>query len=818
MITNKNVLTTNDIFYITGKKNASLTDAHKTVLNDYELAVLSRQISILSRKEVLTGKAKFGIIGDGKELPQIALAKNFEKGDFRAGYYRDQTWMLACKSVTPQQLFAQLYAHADKAHDPNSMGRQMNAHFSNLLFDENGNFTQHTAQKNTSSDISCTAGQMSRAVGLAFASKKYRELQNTLPNSYQFSNNGNEVCFVAIGDASTSEGVFWEAMNAACVLKIPMAVSVWDDGYGISVPIEYQTTKGSISKALAGFEYSEKEGGMLIAKVLGHDYLALCKTYQQVSEIVRKKHIPALIHVQELTQPQGHSTSGSHERYKDKERLNFEKEFDCIKKFKEWILQYDIATIEQLQIIEENAKNKAREAMNLAWKEFNIPINNDLQQIFQIFDTINTSVQANTILEKIKLDISALINPLKKDIPKYVLKAILELQSIPNINISPLINFLTNFNQNHHQLYSTYLYNQTPTSAFNVTPIPPKFSENSPIVDGHKVINTCFDVMLARDPRVLAFGEDVGKIGDVNQGFAGLQDKYDEKRVFDVGIRENTIIGQGIGLSMRGFRPIAEIQYLDYLLYALQVISDDLACLYYRSAGNQIAPLIIRTRGHRLEGIWHSGSPMGMILTTCKGIHLLVPRNMTQAAGFYNTLLKANDPAIVVECLNGYRQKEKLPDNIGEFCLPIGQPEILMQGVDITIVTYGSCCKIVIEAATLLKAININCEVIDVQSLMPFDVNKSIVQSIQKTNRLLIVDEDVPGGASAFILQQLIEEQNAYKWLDSKPTTITALPNRPAFGSDGDYFCKPNVEQVFLKVYQLMQEVNPNLFNLPLFS
>lgn len=778
------------------------------IMADYRLACESREASILGRKEVFMGKAKFGIFGDGKELAQIAMAKVFRSGDHRAGYYRDQTFMLAIGELTLLQYFAQLYAHPDVEADPASAGRLMNGHFATRMIDEKGAFKNLAKSKNSSSDISPTAAQMPRLLGLAYASKLFRN-NPELASYKELSNKGNEIAFGTIGNASTSEGMFFEAINAAGVLQVPMLVSVWDDDYGISVPKEYQTTKGNISKILAGFQRNETEKGFEILTANGWDYEDLCRVYEKAEKICREEHVPILIHVMEMTQPQGHSTSGSHERYKSKERLSWEVEHDCIRKFREWIIDQGISTTEELSDIEKQAKAIVKIAKEQAWKAFNADIQRDRSLLDQIF--AEASEQLFEIRE-IRNEFKKVINPVRMDSMIAAKRALRILSANAHPLKQPLIEWIMRVEKESEDLFNSYLYSNSEWSALKVEPVPAEYSEGSPLVDGREVLQACFREALLRDPRVLAFGEDVGKIGDVNQGFAGLQAKFGEARVTDTGIRECTIVGQGIGTALRGLRPIAEIQYLDYLLYAIQIMSDDLACLQYRTKGGQKAPVIIRTRGHRLEGVWHAGSPMGMILNAIRGIHVLVPRDMTQAAGFYNTLLKSDDPALIIECLNGYRLKERLPDNIGEFTLPLGVAEILKEGTDVTIVTYASMCRIVMAAADDLEKVGISVEVIDVQSLLPFDINHKITESIKKTNRVIFADEDVPGGATAFMMQQVIEVQGAFQYLDSPPLTLAAKEHRPAYGSDGDYFSKPNQEDVFDKVYGLMSEVDPVKF------
>lgn len=783
----------------------------KEILADYRLACESREASILGRKEVFMGKAKFGIFGDGKEVPQLAMAKVFRNGDFRAGYYRDQTFMMAIGELTLQQYFAQLYAHTDVEADPASAGRLMNGHFATRMLDDKGELKNLTQSKNSSADISPTAGQMPRLLGMAYASKLFR----SNPDLKKFTNlsvGGNEIAFGTIGNASTSEGMFYEAINAAGVLQVPMLMSVWDDNYGISVPQEYHTTKGSISKVLEGFRRNEKENGFEIFNVKGWNYQALINTYQQAEKICREEHVPVLIHVEEVTQPQGHSTSGSHERYKSKARLEWEVANDCNLKMKQWILDDVLVVPEELEEIEKEAKQAARDAKEKAWKAFNSDIQKEFKEVIGILQRVVEQSERKDEIEEIKNQLEKTINPIRVDSMKAAKKALRLIRSEDNEARTELLNWVERISTESVDRFNSYLHSQSEQSALKVEEIKPAFSENTREVDGREVLNACFTAAFTRDARVFAFGEDVGKIGDVNQGFAGLQEKFGELRLSDTGIRECTILGQGIGAALRGLRPIAEIQYLDYLLYALQIMSDDLACLQYRTKGGQKAPLIIRTRGHRLEGVWHAGSPMGMILHSIRGIYVLVPRNMTQAAGFYNTMLKSDDPAIIIECLNGYRLKELIPDNIGEFTVPIGVPDVIREGSDVTVVTYGSMCRIVMEAAEELEKVGISCEVIDVQTLLPFDINHSIVESIKKTNRVVFADEDVPGGASAYMMQQVLEGQKAFEHLDSAPITITAKEHRPAYSSDGDYFSKPNTEDVFDKIYAMIRETDPDRF------
>ncbi|TSA51228.1 MAG: transketolase [Sphingobacteriales bacterium] len=795
----------------TPEKTLSFDDFRKEILADYKLASLSREASLMGRKEVLTGKAKFGIFGDGKEVAQIAMAKVFQNGDFRSGYYRDQTFALATGIATLEQLFSQLYADDNIEREPHSGGRMMNAHFATRLIDENGEWKNHTESKNTSADASPTASQMPRALGLALASKMYRE-SPALKNENQFSINGNEVAFATIGDSSTSEGHFWETLNAAGVLKVPLAISVWDDGFGISVPQKYQTTKENISEIVSGFQTDENGNGIDIYTVNGWDYPALMETYTKAIAKTRDTHIPCLIHVKELTQPQGHSTSGSHERYKTKERLEWEKDFDCNKKMREWIIKTAIASTDELDEIENESKREVRDAARHALKDFNQPLKEERDELSELLEEVAAQSEFAEIILQKKEELVKMPDAIRKD-ALITAREILLLTRNENPSVrQQLVDWKNNYLARCNRIYTSQLTSESKHAALKVAEVKPVYDENAIYVNGFEVLNAFFDYALSNNNQLIAFGEDVGRIGDVNQGFAGLQAKHGEHRVFDTGIREATIIGQGIGMAMRGLRPIAEIQYLDYLLYALQPLSDDLATLLYRSAGGQKAPLIIRTRGHRFEGIWHTGSPIGMILNSIRGINFCVPRNMTQAAGFYNTLLQSDEPALVIECLNGYRLKERLPSNIGKFTVPLGVPEVIREGDDITIVTYGSCCRIAEEAAEKAALVGISVEIVDVQTLLPFDLHNGIVESIKKTNRVIFLDEDVPGGASAFMMQKVLEEQNALQHLDSLPKTITAKENRGAYASDGNYFCKPNAEDVFETVYAIMRESNPNSF------
>lgn len=801
------------------KTEITFEDFKQEVLNDYKIATISRECSLLGRKEVLTGKAKFGIFGDGKEVPQLAMAKAFQKGDFRSGYYRDQTFMMAIGELTIQQFFAGLYGHPDLEFDPMSAGRQMGGHFSTQTIDENGNWKNLTQQKNSSADISPTAGQMPRLLGLAQASKIYRNVRG-LEKYSNFSNQGNEVAWGTIGNASTSEGLFFETFNAAGVLQVPMIISVWDDEYGISVHAKHQTTKESISEILKGFqrdhtnqngELAERNNkGYEILTVKGWDYPNLVAIYEKAAEIAREEHVPVLIHVQELTQPQGHSTSGSHERYKNAERLAWETEFDCLAQMRTWLLQNDLATDEELESIETNSKKEVLEGKKEAWAAFVSPIKEEQQELVSLLNSIANSSANKVFIEKQVADLASIKDPIRKEILMVARRV---LRVIVNESCrQELANWITNYTNKIQPKFSSHLFSQSDKNVLKATEVAASYDDSAEEVDGRLILRDNFDALFNKYPEVLVFGEDAGNIGDVNQGLEGMQEKYGELRVADVGIREATILGQGIGMAMRGLRPIAEIQYLDYLLYAIQIMSDDLATLQYRTRGTQKAPLIIRTRGHRLEGIWHSGSPMGMIINAIRGIHVLVPRNMTKAAGFYNTLLQTDEPALVIECLNGYRLKEKMPTNLGEFKTPIGVVETIKTGSDITIVSYGSTLRIIEQAAKELLEVGIDVEIIDAQSLLPFDINHDCVKSVMKTNRLLVIDEDVPGGASAYILQQIIEEQNGYNHLDSQPQTLTSKAHRPAYGTDGDYFSKPSAEDVFEKVYAIMHEAKPGKF------
>ncbi len=796
--------------------NIEFDEFRKEVLHDYLIANQSRNLSLLGRKEVLTGKAKFGIFGDGKEIAQIAYAKNFKNGDWRSGYYRDQTFMIAAGIFTLDEFFIQLYGHADLKANPASGGRSLNNHFATRSIDEEGNWLNLTKQKNSSSDISPTAGQMPRLLGLALASKLFKQ-NKELQKHNQLSINGSEVAFGSIGDASTSEGHFFETLNAAGVLQIPLAVAVWDDGYGISVPRKFQTIKDSISKTLRGFEKERNSTGILIYEGKGWDYPGLCKMFAEGIKRCREEQVPVLFHVSEVTQPQGHSTSGSHERYKSKERLEWEVEYDCIKKMREWIISRNIATPDELDKLEEQAVNDVKEAHKRGWAAFQKPLLKEREELLNIIEN-RSCVCGQQNLDKLSVitrNLKSLNAPIRKDIHsagkkllRYVCNDCNERKHLKG----ELITWLNKSYVLKYEKYNSFLYSESKYSTLNVKEINPEYSENSQVVTGREIIRDNFDLLFEKYPLLVAFGEDVGKIGGVNQTYEGLQEKYGKWRIFDTGIRETSIIGEGIGLALRGMRPIAEIQYFDYLLYALQTISDDLATTHWRTSAGQIAPLIVSTRGHRLEGIWHSGSPLSMVINSIRGVYVCVPRNMTQAAGFYNTLLEGQDPALVIEPLNGYRLKEIKPDNIGEYKIPLGIPEVLTEGTDITLVTYGSCVRIAQDAIKQLKEVGISVELIDVQTLLPFDINEIIAQSIRKTNRVLFFDEDVPGGATAYMMQKVLEQQKAYYYLDSEPHTLTAMDHRPAYATDGDYFSNPNVEDVFDAVYQIMHEAKPKQY------
>ena len=783
------------------------------IIKDYRLAYQSRQASLIGRREVLSGKAKFGIFGDGKELANLAIARSFHKGDWRSGYYRDQTWMFMLGVMSIQEFFAQLYAHADVNHESNTGGRSMNAHFSSRYVNPDGTWKNQTAMYNTAADVSPTGTQMPRTVGLAYASVLYRQLDE-LKEFTQFSKNGNEVAFASIGNASTAEGMFWEAVNAIGVLQAPAVITVYDDGYGISVPNQFQMVKENIHDILTGFQRDpcpepDCLRGYDLYQVRGWDYPALLETYETSAEIARQFHIPQLIHITEVTQPQGHSTSGSHERYKTPERLRFEDEFDCIRKMREWIITNRLATDPELTALEREDYEAVEGIRKLAWDAYLAPILDERSQVMDMLDEIGSSSSHASELEQIRERLGALPAPLRRDVHSAAHEALRVLHDEANPSKQVLIEWKNEQDQVNQERYGSDLYSGRGQAVKEVKPM---YSDSSPTVMGFEVMNAAFDSILERDPRVIAFGEDVGFLGDVNQGFKGMQEKYGALRVTDTGIRESTILGQAIGMAMRGLRPICEIQYLDYLLYALQIMADDLANLHWRTVGGQSAPVIIRTRGHRLEGIWHAGSPMAGIIHLVRGMNVLVPRDMTRAAGFYNTVLKGDEPALIVEVLNAYRIKERLPDNIAEFTVPFGVPETIREGSDVTIVTYGACCRIALDAAQKLSKVGIETEIVDVQSLLPFDVHGRIVESLKKTNRVLFLDEDVPGGTTAYMLQEVIEKQGGYYHLDSEPRTLSGTAHRPAYGSDGDYWSKPNAETVFDAVYDLMHEVDPNSF------
>jgi pyruvate/2-oxoglutarate/acetoin dehydrogenase E1 component/TPP-dependent pyruvate/acetoin dehydrogenase alpha subunit len=791
----------------TSNTRLSFEEFKTQVLNDYRLAVASREASLIGRREVLTGKAKFGIFGDGKELAQIAAARCMQPGDIRSGYYRDQTLMFATGMSDIEKFFSQLYANPDLDKEPSTAGRMMNGHYGTRWLDDNGEWKDLTTAPQSSSDISPTAGQMVRALGLAFASKLYRNVQELQEGFDKFTRGGNEVVFCTIGDASTSEGLFWESVNAAGVLQVPLAIFVWDDGYGISVPRKYQTTKNSISDALAGMQWDDRKGGINIYTVKGWDYAGLTETIQKGIARVRETHIPAIFHVQEVTQPQGHSTSGSHERYKSKERLDWEKEWDCITKLREFIINNDIAVDDELTKLEEEAKTEAREAKQRAWNGFIDPIKQQIQQATTFCNQVvyEGGEHAQSIATLVQ-QLNAIKEPIRKDVLQ-TLRRVLHYCTEGSQAVNALRNFYNGLLQDNREKFSSHLHSESRYNAMKVPEVPAAFSSNSPSLNGYEILNKFFDQAFAKNPALFAFGEDLGKIGDVNQGFAGLQDKYGDLRIFDTGIREATIIGQGMGMAMRGLRPIAEIQYLDYLLYALQPLSDDVATMQYRTRGGQKCPIIVRTRGHRLEGIWHSGSPIGMIINSIRGMYLCVPRNMTQAAGMYNTLLQSDEPGIVIECLNGYRLKEQMPDNLDTYTVPFGVPEVIREGSDVTIVSYGSTLRVIEEAiVNYLEPQGISCEVIDVRTLLPFDVNNLIIESLKKTNRIVFVDEDVPGGASAYMFQQVMEKQGGFRWLDVAPRTISAQAHRPAYATDGDYFSKPNAEDIAAVIEDMMNE------------
>ena len=774
------------------------------VLDDYRIAAASRETSLTGRKEVLTGKAKFGIFGDGKEIAQIAAAKFFKPGDFLSGYYRDQTFAFAIGEVTIEEFFAQLYADPDPANDPHSAGRQMNSHFASEMISPDGEWLDLVHKKNIASGMAPTAAQVPRSLGLAFASKLFRNEQ-TFGQFSNLSNYGNEVCFCTIGDASTSEGHFWETVNAAGVLQVPLAFFIWDDGYGISVPRQFQTTKGSISEALRGMQKKDGTNGLDIYRVKAWDYAGMCEVFEAGIRKIRETHVPAIFHVEEVTQPQGHSTSGSHERYKSPERLQWERDWDGIKKMREWILENELASEEELNDIEVKAKEFVRNARKNAWDKFNEPIRHQIEKAIQQIDGLIEAREGNIEeLSTIRKELASNREPSRRDVLHFLHEAI---EAAGKTNASKeLHSYYLELRKEGHDIYGSHLYNESAKSPMRVNGTHAEYTQDSPTVNGYEILNRYFDALFQSNAKIVAFGEDVGKIGDVNQGFAGLQAKYGSNRIFDCGIRELTIMGQGIGLAMRGLRPIAEIQYIDYLIYGLQPLSDDAATLHWRSRGRQSAPLIVRTRGHRLEGIWHTGSPMGMMLNTLRGMHICVPRNMVQAIGMYNTLLAGNDPAIMVECLNGYRLKEKLPSNLLNYYVPLGIPEVVREGTDITLVSYGSTLRIVQEAAAKLEKSRIHCEIVDVQTLLPFDINHKILDSLKKTNRILFIDEDVPGGAAGFIFTEVMEKQGGYRWLDVAPRTLTGKAHRGSYGSDGDYFSKPNTEDIIDTVREMMAE------------
>lgn len=796
------------------KSNSKYTEK-QSVLADYRIANESRQVSLLGRKEVLTGKAKFGIFGDGKEIPQLALNKVFQNGDWRSGYYRDQTFMFASGIMTLEDFFAQLYGDTDLGANPANGGRLMNNHFATRSLDNQGNWKNLMEQKNVSPDISPTAGQMPRLLGLAQASKVFRNVKE-LGHLKNFSDQGNEVAFGTIGDSSTSEGHFWETINAAGVLQVPLVMSVWDDGYGISVEKKYQTTKESISTVLSGFETQDDKTGIKIYRVKGWDYLELCKVYEKATAFARKNHMPALVHVTELTQPQGHSTSGSHERYKSQERLAWEIEYDGIRKMRQWILEHQIASEEELLAIEKSAVKRAKEAKKNAWNNYIKPLKALRDDFLRMVDVTTCNCAQTGKIEAIKNDLARISEPDRKSVlssGKKILRLICDSCTNPENSLKTNVTqWLEKEMKEGAKKYSSHLYSETELSAVKVKQTNALFKEKPNFVPGREILKENFDYVFNKYPETLIFGEDVGKIGGVNQTLEGLQQKYGVDRISDTGIREATIVGQGIGMAMRGLRPIAEIQYFDYLLYALQTLSDDLSTLRYRTVGGQKAPLIISTRGHRLEGIWHSGSPLSMVINSIRGMHVLVPRNMTQAAGFYNTMLQSDDPALIIEPLNGYRLRENKPTNIGEYTVPLGQPEILQEGKDITLVTYGSCVRIAEDAVSQLKDFDISVELIDAQTLLPFDIHHTIKESLKKTNRIVCFDEDVPGGATSFMMNKVLEEQDGYHYLDSKPVTITAKEHRAAYSTDGDYFSNPNAEEVFDKLYNLMHESNPEKY------
>lgn len=794
---------------------SSLKLSEQDIIEDYRLAFRSRQVSLIGRKEVMGGKAKFGIFGDGKEVPQVAMARSFQKGDFRSGYYRDQTLMFALGVLTIEEWFAQLYAHADLSAEPATGGRQMNCHFATRSLNADGSWKTLAEMYNSSADLSPTGSQMPRLVGLAYASRLYRELAE-LKKMKHFSQNGNEIAFGTIGNATCAEGMFWESINAIGVLRAPVCLSIWDDNYGISVSNEYQLTKGDLSELLSGFKRKGRQKqGIEIVTVRGWDYPALVQAYQNATALTRKEHIPSIIHVIEITQPQGHSTSGSHERYKSRSRLEWEREHDCLKKMREWITREGVATAKDLELLEKEDKKTVVSIRDKAWQAYILPVRKEIDEALALIEGVAKASQHGAAIAQIRQNLTSIPYPWRRDILAAIRQVLLTVKDEHLPSVQKLIAFRHALNDQGEERFSSKLHSESTESALKVPEIAPKYSDRSQKKTGFEVLNACFDAAFARDPRIVAFGEDVGQLGDVNQGMKGMQEKYGMLRVTDTGIRECTIVGQAIGMAMRGLRPIAEIQYLDYLLYALQILSDDLSTLHWRTKGGQKAPVIIRTRGHRLEGVWHSGSPMSGIVGLLRGMHVMVPRNMVKAAGFYNTMLQADEPGIIIEVLNAYRLKETMPDNIGDFTAPLGVPEVLREGSDITLVTYGACCKIALDAAEVLASCGIEAEVIDVQTLLPFDLRGVIVESLKKTNRIAFIDEDVPGGTTAYMLQQVLEQQGGYQWLDSKPLTLPGKPHRPAYGSDGDYWSKPNVETIFETVYELLHESAPQRF--PLF-
>jgi len=796
----ENVLNTDSLAY----EKLSFDRFRDEVLKDYRIACESREASLLGRREVLTGKAKFGIFGDGKEVAQIAVSKFFQPGDFLSGYYRDQTLAFASGQATMEEFFSQLYADPDSANDPHSSGRQMNSHFATAMIDKNGEWLDIVNHKNIAAGMAPTAAQMPRSLGLALASKLFRH-SPVLQDLHHLSNNGNEICFCTIGDASTSEGHFWETINAAGVLQIPLAIFVWDDGYGISVPKEFQTIKGSISEAIKGMQINEETNGVEIYKLKAWDYSGMCEVFETAIQQIRDTHTPALFHIEEVTQPQGHSTSGSHERYKPTERLEWEREWDANKKMREWILSNALASGEQLDDIEIQSKTFVRESRHSAWEKFSAPIRQQVNISVELMNEfVDNGADVNNRIKNLVTSLRSNREPQRKDVLKALHSAILV--SGNSANSQKINAYYKELLQEGYSYYSSHLYDESPKNALLVPGTPLEYPTDAALLNGFEILNKYFDELFGSNVKVLAFGEDVGKIGDVNQGFAGLQSKYGEHRIFDTGIRELTIVGQAIGLAMRGLRPIAEIQYLDYILYGLQPLSDDAASLHWRTKGRQSCPLIIRTRGHRLEGIWHSGSPMGLMIHSLRGFHICVPRNMVQAAGMYNTLLQGNDPSIVVESLNGYRLKEKMPANILKYCVPLGVPEIIKEGTDITVVSYGSVLRIIQEASDILEKMDIFCEIIDVQTLLPFDIHHSILASLKKTSRIVFIDEDVPGGAAGYMFNKVMEEQGGYRWLDVSPRSITGKAHRPSYGSDGDYFSKPNTEEIIEVIRQMMAE------------